>query len=149
MSRTVQFSGFGDGQMRFMVQSLGVTGCYVPCVQQACQVARAQYAALVVPSPAFHDCALPAVSASSRCPVIVCVNRRLPRICGGYRFICLPATMRINGGTQDMLHHRNSEVASTLRKDLNHFLTLVTVAWASMGLWGMWSLTKVWRFGWV
>lgn len=30
--------------------------------------------------------------------------------------------VRINGGTWDMLNRRNPEVASTLRKDLNHFL---------------------------
>lgn len=32
-----------------------------------------------------------------------------------------------------MLYLRNPEVASTLRKDLNHFLPLVTMAWGQHG----------------
>lgn len=50
--------------------------------------------------------------------------------------------MRINGGTWDMLYLRNPEVASTLRRDLNHFSPVVTVALGQHGLWGMWPFRE-------
>lgn len=53
-----------------------------------------------------------------------------------------PLAVRINGDTWDMLYLINPEVASTLRRDLNHFLPLVTVAWGQHGLRGMWPFRE-------
>lgn len=50
--------------MGLIVQSSGVPGHNVSGIQQACQVAYAQYTSLVVPSLALYDCTSSAVSAS-------------------------------------------------------------------------------------
>lgn len=60
--------------MGLFVLSTGVTGHYAASIQQACQVACAQHMSLMVLSPAFHDCTLPAMPKSSRCPISVYVN---------------------------------------------------------------------------
>lgn len=107
--------------MGFLVQSVGVTGRNVPSVQQSlpgssCSVRLWWFQALLFVIVPYLQCLRP-VGVLRLFP---CVNLLVYAV--GTDSSASQLAVRINGGTWDMLNRRNPEVASTLRKDLNHFL---------------------------